>query len=264
VTTPSNETPVRGIGDIPGWFGWLDQQLFEQFLGEDAVVQDGDLVEVGVYLGKSAVLIGRFKRPEETFTVCDLFGAEARDQHNQRENDHSYSKLSRERFERNYLALHDELPVIVQDLSSAIVDHVRPASARFVHVDASHLYEHVATDVDCARTILKPDAIVCFDDFRNERTPGVAAAVWEAVFTKGLHPVCLTPRKFYGTFGDPTKHQHQLNTWLAQERQEQRIRRDVQHIAGAPVLRLSRRKVQKPPQPSLSQRIARRLRSLGS
>jgi hypothetical protein len=232
VTELSDLKPVK---DIPGWFPWLDQRLFTHFLSEDAVVPRGDLVELGAYMGKSAALVGQFLHPGETFTVLDLFGATAGDEHNAVENARSYAQLTRDRFEHYYLTVHDQLPVIVQDYSSAIVDHVKPGTARFVHVDASHLYEHVAVDVESARQILMPEGVVVFDDFRSWHTPGVAAAVWEAVVGRGLKPIGISLQKFYGTFGDAGPHLDRLTEWC---RTHPRHRYEVVDIAGRPLMRV--------------------------
>lgn len=218
--------------DIPGWFPSIDEAIFEHFLSADAVAPRGDLVELGVYLGKSAAFIGRFKRPEETFTVCDLFGLPPEAGTPRRR---SFSGLRREEFERNYLALFDELPVVVQGPSSTILDHVAPGTVRFLHVDASHQYAHVAVDVESARKILLPDGVVVFDDYRTAHTPGVAAAVWEAVLTKGLRPICITPQKLYGTFGDPEPHRQRVAAWLTET---ERFPWETLEVAGAPLIRM--------------------------
>lgn len=238
--------PPRTLDDVPGWFKPLDQALFGWFLERQQQEQPGDLVELGAYLGKSAILMGRYLRPGERFTVCDLFGLPAVDSRNQLESDYSYRNLERGRFEANYLAFHPELPVVVQAPTAAILDHVGDASGRFVHIDASHLYEHVAHDIDAARKILRPGGVAVFDDFRAEHTPGTAAAVWEAVFTKGLRPVCLTANKLYGTWDDPTPLQDELAGWLADY---PLMGTDRQMIAGQPVLRVFMRKANKPKQP---------------
>ena len=230
---------IRSVTDIPGWFPWVDRILFEHLLAERSIVARGDLVELGVYLGKSAALMGRFVEPGESFTVCDLFGTPGNDDSNNAENARSYRNLERASFERNYLALHADLPTIVHDASSTIVDHVAEHSVRLMHVDASHLYEHVAIDVDSARRLLLPDGVVVFDDFRSDHTPGVSAAVWEAVFDKGLRPFCLTFQKLYGTFGDPAPYVEQVTGWLGT--QAHRLWWETQFIAGSPVLRVSPR-----------------------
>ena len=234
--TTTTDLTVTSLDDIPGWFPWIDQVMFAHFLGADALVRQGDLVELGVYLGKSAALIGRYQGADETFTVCDLFGLEPDSDANRRENAKSYPHLTRPAFERNYLSLFDQLPAIVQDYSSAIVDHVAAGSVRFLHVDASHHYEHVVVDIESAAKLLRPDGIVVFDDYRSDHTPGVSAAVWEAVFTKGLQPICLTQQKLYATFGDRAGHQELLRRWLPGL---SRLWWEVQNIADRPVFRLA-------------------------
>lgn len=230
----TGQTP-RVIEDIPGWFFPLDQRLFTHFLSAGASGIDGDLVELGAYLGKSAVLMGQFRRPHETFTVCDLFGAVPPDQANEAENRKSYTTLTVDGFRRNYLAFHSELPRIIQNVTSVIMEHVEPDSVRFVHVDASHLYEHVATDILSARDMLKEGGVVALDDYRSTHTPGVSAAVWEAVFSHGLVPICLTPTKLYGTFGDSEPHRRHLRRWLALNSD---VRNHDQMIADHQVTRL--------------------------
>lgn len=204
LTAPSDTRPDQ-LDDIPGWFFANDRLLFDWFLGHHQRDVHGDLLELGVYLGKSAIMLGRHLHPDEILTVCDLFDSDAADDANSAEMAGSYrSKLTRDRFEENYLAFHERLPEIIQAPTSVLADgRVREGSCRFVHVDASHLYEHVAGDIQVARKALMPDGVVVLDDYRSEHTPGVAAAVWEAVLRHGLRPICISSQKFYGTWGDP-------------------------------------------------------------
>ncbi|MET8899211.1 MULTISPECIES: class I SAM-dependent methyltransferase [unclassified Streptomyces] len=223
------------LNDVPGWFWPLDQVLFSWFLErQETMGTRGDLLELGAYLGKSAILLGHRLRDGETLTVCDLFGAEPPDAANRAEAAKSYSSLTRQAFERNYLSFHKTLPTIVQAPSSAIVDEVAPGSCRFVHIDASHLYEHVEGDIGAARDLLGPDGIVVLDDFRSEHTPGVAVAAWEAVLNRGLRPVCLSSQKLYGTWGDPEPVQEAL---LAALRGRDDIAVTVERAAGQRLVR---------------------------
>jgi hypothetical protein len=227
---------------IPGWFWPADQRLFEWFLSnEDA---SGDVLEMGTYLGKSA--------------VCDLFEADAPDADNDAETTRSYSTLTRHRFEQNYLSVHDTLPEIVHGPTSIILDHVRAGTCRFVHVDASHLYTHVKGDVLAARTALGQGGVVAFDDYRSEHTPGVALAVWEAVAGLGLEPICVSSQKLYGMWGDPAPVQERLLEWLA-------TRPDLWHttdvLGERNLVRVNQRKKPKPAQPqSELDRLATELR----
>lgn len=217
------------VKKIPGWLFMVDHELIKAFLATSSdVVGRGDLAEIGVYLGKSAALIGGGLHPGERFTVLDLFGAEADSSDNAAENKAQYQHLSRERFERHYLTAHDSLPTIVAAASDTFPTHVADGTLRFIHIDGSHLYDHVVTDVASARRALTQDGIVVFDDIRTEHTPGVSAAVWQAV-GNGLHPIVLSPHKFYGTWGDPEPYRDHIRSWLADGRflcEEQRINGD--------------------------------------
>ncbi|WP_217168810.1 class I SAM-dependent methyltransferase [Streptomyces sp. AC512_CC834] len=236
------------LNDVPGWFWPLDQVLFSWLLErQERLDTRGDLLELGAYLGKSAILLGHRLRDGETLTVCDLFGAEPPDAANRAEAAKSYSSLTRQAFERNYLSFHESLPTIVQAPSSAIVDEVAPGTCRFVHIDASHLYEHVEGDIGAARDLLGPGGIVVLDDFRSEHTPGVAVATWEAVLNRGLRPVCLSSQKLYGTWGDPEPVQEEL---LAALRGRDDIAVTVERAAGHRLVR-TRAKTKRLRPPSL-------------
>lgn len=234
--------------DLKGWFNELDRRVFTALLQSQQDSPPGELVELGAFRGKSAVVIGDYLRPGERFVVVDLFGDQEQftdeDLANLRENRQSYPGLTRAIFEDNYLSVHDVLPVVVQGFTSEVVDHVAPASARFIHVDASHLYPAVRTDCLSAKQLLRPGGVVVFDDYRNEKTPGVAAAVWESVAVDGLIPIATTERKLYGTFGDPTSHQETLRALIAENPRFYKV--DEPEIKGRPVLRILRKPRPKP------------------
>ena len=68
------------LEDVPGWFPVADHRLFCWLLEHQQEQEiSGDVLEVGVYLGRSAIVLGRHLRAGETFTVCDLFESEAPD-----------------------------------------------------------------------------------------------------------------------------------------------------------------------------------------
>ncbi|WP_207943389.1 class I SAM-dependent methyltransferase [Actinomadura sp. KC345] len=249
--------PPASLDDVKGWFPKIDQSLFTWFLErQDRLGETGDLVELGSYLGKSAILMGRHTRDGETFTVCDLFDSEASDHSNQEEMARSYSSLTRTAFETNYLAFHDRLPQIVQGPTSMILDHVQPGSCRFVHVDASHLYEHVHGDIRAAHVMLPTGGVIVCDDYRSEHTPGVSAAVWEAVTVDGLRPICITPQKFYGTWGDIGPFQKDLLNWL--EKQED-VWHEVQQVAGQELVRIKQKPASKPKKDDQVRKLKARL-----
>lgn len=228
----------RKLSDVPGWLTVTDNMLFTFLLTrQNRVEAAGDLMELGVYQGRTAIHIGKFRKPGERFTVCDLFD-EARDAESIRPGARkAYRTLTQDTFERNFLAFHDELPVIVRGLTETILDHATAGSCRFIHIDASHMYEHVHGDMLSARTLLRPDGVVVFDDYRTEHCPGTAAAVWEAMATEGLRVICVSANKFYGTWGDPKAIQDDLIAHVATLADH---RCDVQEVMGQRLIRLAK------------------------
>ena len=245
---------IKSFYDIPGFFWWLDRWVFATVLKSQEEFPPGHLVELGTYAGRSAVIIGDFVREDERFIALDLFGTDAglgdspHADDNRAENQRSDRTLTREKFESNYLALHATLPEIVQAPSATIVEHVEPGSVRFLHIDASHLYPCVRTDVINAKTLLRHDGIVVFDDYRSEHTPGVSAAVWQAVLCDGMIPVAVTPMKMYAVFNpDLVEHyQAALRTWVDSDR---RFTQAEQEVLGRPLLRLNMANRDNPPKP---------------
>jgi predicted O-methyltransferase YrrM len=233
--------PPESLDAVQGWLYPKDQAVLTWLLDrQERLEPPGDLVELGCYLGKSAILIGAHRRRGETFTVCDLFDSaseNAADERNKSENKWSYSNLTRTEFERNYLSFHPELPTIIQATTDQITDHVAAGSCRFVHIDASHLWQHVRVDIESARSRLRPDGLVVLDDFRSEHTPGVAAAAWTAVANGDLKPICVTSNKFYATWGNPRPVQEELVAWL---KGFHRRLPEQQTVLGHTIVRVSR------------------------
>ncbi|WP_405838761.1 class I SAM-dependent methyltransferase [Streptomyces platensis] len=238
--------PTR-LSEVKGWFFTADQLLFDWFLTRQKErAEPGDLLELGAYMGKSAIFLGARRRAGERFTVCDLFDSPAGDASNSQEMQKSYATLTRRAFEANYLAFHEELPTIVQGLSSLVSEHVDEGSVRFAHIDASHLYEHVHGDILAVRELLTGNGVVVMDDYRAEHCPGVAAATWQAVANEGLRPICITGTKFYGTWGDPEPLQQALIEWIKARGD---IWHEVQYVNNAPLVRLSAKGAKEPAHP---------------
>jgi hypothetical protein len=229
--------PPRALDEVGGWFRRTDQLVMDWLLGyQETAGVAGDLLEMGAYLGKSAVLIGFHRRPGERFVVCDLFGEEPPTAENKVTATFYTRNLTREAFEFNYAAFHAEPPEILQAPTSVVPGHVSPHSCRFAHVDACHLYNLVREDIQTARSVLVDDGIVVFDDIRAAHTPGVPAAVWPEVATGGLRPICITPNKLYATWGDAKPIQDAMLEWLAAQPAS---KSEVQQVAGGRLIRVA-------------------------
>jgi hypothetical protein len=236
-TMASPAIDLDRLQKVPGWFTPLDQMLFGWFLvWQSSQGLSGDLVELGVYKGKSAILLGANLQRHEDLIVCDLFGRPGREADIGANASQFYrDRLCRHDFESNYLSFLGTLPRIVEGPSSSILEHVQAGSARLVHIDAAHRYANVLQDISSARTMLRPDGMVVLDDFRTAHTPGVAAAVWGSVLRGDLVPICVSESKFYGTWGVSNQIRQDLSRWLV----AQKLPHDVHDVAGLPLIRVA-------------------------
>jgi hypothetical protein len=213
---PAMRVTSEALAEVPGWFYETDQALFHWFLSEQtAAGRTGDLAEIGVYKGKSAILVGEHLQEGEAFTVVDLFEDPSDDPQNEAEKQKAYPGLTQRIFEANYLRFHAELPTVICGDSRSIVERARIGGHRFVHIDGSHLYEHVSADLASARLLLGEAGVVAVDDYRSIHTPGVAAAVWEAAALGGLHALVVSETKLYGTWSETHEWLDKLVGWLS-------------------------------------------------
>jgi hypothetical protein len=240
-TAPTlTEAFLAELETVPGWFDRPDIFLFDWILRRQSTLEPpGDLAEIGAYHGKSAIVIGLHQRAGERFTVCDLFGGEPADPAQLDPilpgKGPSYRDVTRQAFEMQYLRFHATLPHIVHAPSAELLEHVRPGTHRFVHIDGGHLYDVVRADLAAARAMLRGDGIVVCDDYRADHTPGVAAAVWQAVLEQGLVPICVSASKFYGSFDAHERLSTELLDWL---RDHPELRCEVQSVLGRPLIRI--------------------------
>lgn len=207
------------FNDVPGWFMPIDQAAFTWILQyQNHNEPEGALVELGVFKGKSAILMGNFRRPNEVFTACDLFDdittSDAADDGEKRF--FKTQSLTQAEFEKNYLSFHADLPRIVKGPTATVTRFVAPDTARFVHIDAGHTYDLVREDTASARAMLRENGVVVFDDYRKSNTMGTGAAVWEAILNEGLKPILNTEFKLYATWGDPAPLQENIRKRAAE------------------------------------------------
>ncbi len=210
---------IRRLDDIPGWFLPVDARLL---MGVDQLQRErgitGDLLEIGTYKGKSAILLGYLRRDPERLIVCDVFEDQGDlGQETRYEAASWYTGLRREEFEGLFLRFHPRLPTIWQ-MASASIDRVALAkSCRIVHVDGSHAYEEVRADIATARELLGPGGVAVFDDWSTAHSPGVGLAIWEEFLGGEFEILCLSPLKAYVTWDKSGLRREELERWVASQ-----------------------------------------------
>lgn len=137
----------------------------------------GNLFEIGVHHGKSAILLARMLRADELLGVCDVFGQQELNL------DHS-GEGSRELFERNMAAFAPSATArtrIHSKRSETLTVDDTTAACRLIHIDGGHRPGDVAADLEIACKALLPEGVVVLDDVFNPSWPGVGEGLYEFV-----------------------------------------------------------------------------------
>lgn len=189
---------ARGLASVPGWFDKDDASIWS-YLDEIQAAEGvaGDLFEIGPYMGRSAILLGYFRRASERLVVCDLFGRDPGDAANAAENAQQYPTLDEQQFRANYRRFHPADPEVIVGSSLDVTPEQLGGPFRFAHIDGSHLYAPARSDTLLCKKVASPAGLIVFDDARHELP--VIAAAWEAVANDGLVPILQT-RKLYAAW----------------------------------------------------------------
>jgi hypothetical protein len=152
--------------ELEGWFFPADQiAFFELCALQERSKISGDLCEVGVYKGKSLVLLSMLKRETERLLGFDIF-----------DEDHLEST------QQSLLAFNAEENVelykgLTSDISLDMLDERIKNPLRFLHIDAGHEYHEVLEQLAIFSPYLSDHAIIAMDDYQDREFPGIEAAV---------------------------------------------------------------------------------------
>ncbi len=151
------------FNDIPGFFQLDSMVLWDFFLGAQARQGiSGDLLEIGVYKGRSAVLGALYMRPEERAFFVDI--SLPKDTQNLIKRAKLRNCVFLERRSGNLLsegALRESL-----------------GGFRWCHIDGDHTGYSTTQDLYSAAYLVSENGIICVDDFFNLRYPQLTAAVY--------------------------------------------------------------------------------------
>ncbi len=215
---------VSGRTTVPGWFYPADAHLFA--VAASLASGPGDLVEVGAFLGASAIELGFLRRADERVVVIDPFEDVPDDRWA------PDAGLSVDAFLANWRRFHAADPTLLVGRSDERLPEIATGTARFVHIDGSHYYDDVRADIAEALRIAQPDAVLVFDDVGPWQWAGVAAAVWKAVTDGELVPLAITTAKLYTT---PAGSSLSADTLVAAARSEGMRMEGPHPVVGWPV-----------------------------
>ena len=155
---------------IEGWFFPLDQLAFFELLAVQNQIQaGGDIVEVGVYHGKSLVLLSLLKNQDEQLIGFDLFDADHEER--TRDNLNNFGSSEQVSLVRGYTS----------EIAQADLNAMLPSPLRFLHIDAGHEYHEVLEQLHLFSPYVADRGIIAMDDNQDREFPGIEAAVLDFV-----------------------------------------------------------------------------------
>lgn len=183
---------------IRGWLQYEDFVIFSKILDHQLLSSTGsNILEVGCFEGQSAALLASKMSKKENLHICDLFDGPT-DPSNQLENATSYPGLTKHKFERNMEKVGARNFKLWEMSSTSLNAGYFSEKFRFIHIDGSHLYDHIASDIAfCMSVINESYGVIAIDDYREYHTVGVAAAIWESIVNSKVIPFMITPGKIY-------------------------------------------------------------------
>jgi hypothetical protein len=178
---------LEAFGSIAGWFSpdaCLIFMAYNQLLAEAGL--SGDVLEIGVHHGLSAIGIAALRGEGRRFVAVDLF--DELQAHNV-----SASGLgNRARFRQNMARFYDDLGFLtdIATPSDALDAADLGSTFTFCHIDGGHSAKEAYADLALSTAITTPGGLIALDDYFNPAFPGVG----EAAITFNLdHPGALQP-----------------------------------------------------------------------
>jgi methyltransferase family protein len=158
------ERYVQSCATVPGWFFPVSAAIWDTLLSYQVENNiRGNLMEIGVYKGKSAVMAALHSQANETCILVDPMPLDD----------------VRQRIE--YLVPQTQCQYL-QEKSQYLLRYAFLTEAardfRWIHIDGEHTAEAVSNDLSIAETLLCDRGILAVDDFFSPSYPQITLAVF--------------------------------------------------------------------------------------
>jgi hypothetical protein len=163
---------------IEGWFFPVDALLFaliDEIQRREGIA--GNLFEIGVHHGKTALFLARMVADAEILGVCDLF--EQQDLNFDRSGEGS--RLLFERHMREAALLEPARVRVFSFPSRHLTVDQTTDRCRFFHIDGGHRPEDVFNDLEVADRALTTEGVIAVDDVFNPSWPGVSEGFYRYI-----------------------------------------------------------------------------------
>jgi hypothetical protein len=158
---------------IPGWFSpdaYLMFVAYHQLLAEAGI--DGNVMEIGVHHGLSAIGLAALRGEGGRFVAVDLF------EDLQAHNVSRSGSGSQARFLEHMGRFHGDLSFLttIAARSDTLLPDGFGRTFTFCHLDGGHTAAEAYADLELAVAISEPGGLVAVDDYFNPAFPGVGEA----------------------------------------------------------------------------------------
>ena len=189
--------PIPALDEVPGFLGTQAAWLLDDLGRHQAEAGvGGGIAEIGVFYGRSALVLGRTLADGERRVACDRFDLGWDDVPGW---DFAPAGPPEEALRRRWAAWvgDPERLVVVRGDSAELSPADLGAPVRLVHVDGGHDYEVVRRDARLADEAVGPGGAVVFDDVLLPEWPDVTVAVADHLRASegGLVPVLVAEHK---------------------------------------------------------------------
>lgn len=201
--------PNKVIGDINSFLGYyqnyIDKNVVGWFFPLDIVLAyaiireaqnfSGNICELGVAFGKSAVGLSLLKNQDEKLYLFDNFAAEISLQDTQ-------NRLKEYGKDENVIwNTSDLMKLQYTDISDI-------TNLRYLHIDACHLHNAVLNDLRNFSPKLLDKGVIVVDDYNDQEYPGINSAITEfclenkawSMFAIGQNKAYLCKNEFHNYY----------------------------------------------------------------
>lgn len=177
INKKSVERYFKSFNLVYGWFNILSAKslLWLDFIQKKENI-GGNIFEIGVFLGKSAILLGLFINQEkERLGLCDHFMAGEK-----------LKIPQKEVFYKNLNSYFNNLTFIdIYEKDSTKLTQNECKNCRLFHIDGGHTFKHLTNDLSLADNSIIEKGLILIDDFFNPRCPEVTEGVYRYLKEKG-------------------------------------------------------------------------------
>lgn len=186
--TSIKENLERYFKEFDSIYGWFNILCAKSLVWLDFIQKkeniEGNIFEIGVLFGKSAILLGLFTNQEkERLGLCDHFTAGEK-----------FKVSQKEVFLKNLNSYFDNLNFIdIYEKDSSKLTLNECTNCRLFHIDGGHTFKHLTNDLTLADNGIIEKGLILVDDFFNARCPEVTEGVYQYLKEKNtLLPLLMT------------------------------------------------------------------------